>query len=103
MTGLGDTRAVTLLDSHDLLRFSRPVRIKDHLRGHVIAYSPISAIQEPFAKADALRPEALVIAAWPNFVFATPASPPASPPSATTNRLPSSSRASTAHPSPWPR
>ena len=63
VTGLGDTRAVTLLDSHDLLRFSRPVRIKDHLRGHVIAYSPISAIQEPFAKADALRPEALVIAA----------------------------------------
>ena len=60
---LGDSRGVTLLDTHDLLRFSQPVRVKGVLRGHVIAYSPVVALEGRAAATSALRPEALVIAA----------------------------------------
>ncbi len=59
---LGDNRGVTLLDTHDLLRFSQPVRVKDVLRGHMIAYSPVAALEGRAVAASALRPEALVIA-----------------------------------------
>jgi signal transduction histidine kinase/DNA-binding response OmpR family regulator len=59
---LGDSRGVTLLDTHDLLRFSQPVRVKGVLRGHVIAYSPVVALEGRAAATSALRPEALVIA-----------------------------------------
>ncbi|WP_300437395.1 hybrid sensor histidine kinase/response regulator [Zoogloea sp.] len=58
----GNTRGVILLDTHDLLRFSQPVRVKDALRGHLIAYSPVAALEGRAAAASALRPEALVIA-----------------------------------------
>ena len=59
---LGETRSVTLLDSHELMRFSQPIKLRGRLRGHVIAYTPISVIASQAGTAKTLRPEALVIA-----------------------------------------
>ncbi|WP_374262195.1 ATP-binding protein [Zoogloea sp.] len=59
---LGRTRNVSLLPARDLLRFSQPILIKNTLRGHLIAYSPVTAIQSR-AAAHSLRPEALIASA----------------------------------------
>jgi signal transduction histidine kinase/CheY-like chemotaxis protein len=58
---LGDTAGVTLLDSHDQLRFTSPVKLKDKLRGYVIAYSPVVAMEGRAVTQNLRRPEAILI------------------------------------------
>jgi signal transduction histidine kinase/FixJ family two-component response regulator len=60
---LGGAAGVTLLDSHDQLRFTSPVRLKDKLRGYVIAYSPVVALEGRTVMANSLRPGAILITA----------------------------------------
>jgi len=60
---LGDAPGVTLLDSHDQLRFTSPVKLKGKLRGHVIAYSPVVAMEGRAVTPKARRPQAILITA----------------------------------------
>jgi signal transduction histidine kinase/FixJ family two-component response regulator/HPt (histidine-containing phosphotransfer) domain-containing protein len=60
---LGDAPGVTLLDSHDQLRFTSPVKLKGKLRGHVIAYSPVVAMEGRAVTQKTRRPQAILITA----------------------------------------
>ena len=60
---LDDTPSVTLLTSGDQLRFSSPVRLKEKLRGYVIAYSPVIALESRSATPAPRRPEAILVTA----------------------------------------
>lgn len=60
---LGDAPDVTLQDSRDQLRFTSPVKLKGRLRGHIIAYSPVVAMEGQAVTPKTRRPEAILITA----------------------------------------